>query len=569
MAFVQGRTAAARWLACGEWAEVLFGPEGLRLEDWLAGGEVEVHKHGPHRTVYRVSAGRREFFVKHYRCSTFWDTARHLVRLSPARREWDRAERVAQRGIATITPLGWQEQKGLGPVGESFLVTEAIPGGCSLEVYLRERLPALPHAVRRRVRRRLLDDFADFTARIHRAGVRHDDFHPGNFVVSLEEGLPRIDRETGLAWIHLIDLPGVRLGRPLGWKAVRDDLVALNASCFEQVSSRDRYRFWRAYLAARPELPLCSEREALREIAARTAVYQRRRLRRRDKRALQNNRDYVKLEMPGGRAHGVGEFSPESLRQFFDATEALVLENLHRSVKLDHGSMIVEAELPVGGRPVRVAMKRYAPRRWWKILLAPFRQARAVRGWHRGHALRLRGIATARPIAACAVKHPWFRPRSYLAVEWIDGAENLHLYLWRLAGEEQVGRTRRVNQCARQLGAMLGRMHARNVLHSDLKGSNLLVVEEAGRIRTYLVDLDDVSLGGKVSFHRRAADLARLAVSIRAHPWISATAVCRFLRAYQRQIGPAAGDWKRMWRAVAGRSEKIANKKRRRKEAIL
>ncbi len=42
----------------------------------------------------------------------------------------------------------------------------------------------------------------------------------------------------------------------------------------------------------------------------------------------------------------------------------------------------------------------------------------------------------------------------------------------------------------------------------------------------------------------RAADLARLAVSIQAHPWISRTIACRFLRAYQRQIGSTAGGWK-------------------------
>ena len=112
----------------------------------------------------------------------------------------------------------------------------------------------------------------------------------------------------------MIDLPGIRLSAPLGWRAVRGNFVALNASWSQHVSPQDRYRFWRAYLAERPEMQLRSERNALRQIAARTAVYRQRALRRRDKRALQNNRDYVKLDLPRGCAYGVGDFNAESLR---------------------------------------------------------------------------------------------------------------------------------------------------------------------------------------------------------------------------------------------------------------
>ena len=81
--------------------------------------------------------------------------------------------------------------------------------------------------------------------------------------------------------------------------------------------------------------------------------------------------------------------------------------------------------------------------------------------------------------------------------------------------------------------------------------------------------MDDVSVNGNVTLRQRAADLARLAVSIQAHPWISRTIACRFLRAYQRQIGSTAGGWKPLWLAIASRSERIARKKRRKKQAIL
>jgi tRNA A-37 threonylcarbamoyl transferase component Bud32 len=242
---------------------------------------------------------------------------------------------------------------------------------------------------------------------------------------------------------------------------------------------------------------------------------------------------------------------------------------MHQPVKLDRGSVIVEADLPLQDRTVHVAYKRYRPRKWWKALLAPFRPARAVQSWQRGHALWLRGIPTARPVAAVDRRRPWYRCESYLAVEWIEGSENLHLYLWRMADQPHNVRMRQANRCAESLGRLLGRMHAQRVLHGDLKGSNLLVTDRDGQVESHLIDVDDVCLNVDTTLSRRAADLARLAASLEAHPWVSRIARLRFLRAYMEVRGPGAFDWKRLWYAVAKRTESITRRKRRKKQAIL
>jgi tRNA A-37 threonylcarbamoyl transferase component Bud32 len=128
---------------------------------------------------------------------------------------------------------------------------------------------------------------------------------------------------------------------------------------------------------------------------------------------------------------------------------------------------------------------------------------------------------------------------------------------------------RRAAQCAERLGLLIGRMHAWGIEHGDLKGSNLLVVERGEEMQTYVIDADDLKIGGRLSRSRRAADLARLATSIQAHPWVGRTTVCRFFRAYASRLSPADAAWQPLWREVARRSRRMIRRKRRRREAIL
>src|SRR4051812_40038522 len=79
-----------RWRIRPDWGEAngpegrgrLFGPEGLRLPEWLASGQATVVKQGAHRTVYHVHRGDLDFYVKHYPVPDCWARLRALVRPS-------------------------------------------------------------------------------------------------------------------------------------------------------------------------------------------------------------------------------------------------------------------------------------------------------------------------------------------------------------------------------------------------------------------------------------------------------------------------------------------------------
>ena len=67
----------------------------------------------------------------------------------------------------------------------------------------------------------------------------------------------------------------------------------------------------------------------------------------------------------------------------------------------------------------------------------------------------------------------------------------------------------------------------------------------------------------------RAADLARLATGMQAHRWVTATVLCRFLRAYRRQLPAGQPAWKSLWRDAARRSRRITCRKLRRGDRVL
>ena len=105
----RGVPSDVQWDMLPQWQSLLMGPSGLRLGEWLAGGQAQIVKHGARRTVYRVELAQQTIFLKHYRCSELWDLGRHLLRASASRREYRKAVELARRNVPTIRPIALGE----------------------------------------------------------------------------------------------------------------------------------------------------------------------------------------------------------------------------------------------------------------------------------------------------------------------------------------------------------------------------------------------------------------------------------------------------------------------------
>lgn len=582
-------------VACGSlagevlpgWQPVLFGPGGWRLDEWLREGRARLVKHGPRRAVYRIDASDGALFVKHYRYRRWWEPLANLFRHSPSRREFNRARIAIERQIPTAEPVAWLESRRAGIAADSFLITREIRGTCSLDEYLRMKWPQLAPAAAARVRRKLSLALARLIAAAHRQGIEHDDLHAGNLLVRLETCQADAADEC-LPEMFLIDLPGVRVTRALNWRRTRASLTMLAAACSTFASTAEVCRFLRAYFAERTDLrqaglfigPRKTRRvsEGWRAMAAQIAraipARKRRVARSRDKRSMRSNRDFYRRANGRATALAVADLPAARLTSLIDAPPALLMENVNRPWKLSHRSMVVQAELTLERGTTPVAYKRVRPRNWWKTLLHYFRRSPAVTAWYYGHALLLRGVATARPLAVIEQKRFGLPAEGYLATEWIAGAKNLHVYGWHLGTRHAAERRRRTRQLCDSLGRLLGRMHAWHVSHRDLKGCNILIVERDTAVDCFLIDADSVALPYRLLPYFRAFNLGRLAASIEAHTWVTRADRLRFFRAYLAELhrgDPAAwpSDWKQGWRAVAKATRSILGRLRRNGREIV
>lgn len=527
------------------------------LDNWLHRGGVHVVKSGSHRTVYRVDAAECGLYVKHYHARSTVGRGKQLFRRSAARREYRNSVELARRGLPTATPLAFGEIRRRGLTAESYFVSREIEGGRPLDALLFAEIADLPSRVQSRWRRVVTIRLAEFCAAMHAAGVWQNDLHLGNILVRTlthecaENSGGQVDVE-----LFLIDLPGVKFSPPLGWRRSRDSLAMLLAGLRERTSRSERRRFWRSYLAARPNLVLPPSTghdlaSAERDIDAAAWRHAHRVVSSRDKRALRSNRDFQRMTIAGRTVHAVADVSTELLAYLASDPEQPIREARHSPIKISHSSVVVKSELTLRSGNVAVAYKRSRVKTAGKRLLSPLRPSRALRGWMLGHALLQRGIATARPL--CVIE-PRRGRDAWLATEWVAGARNLHLYLWELAQRPLAERANRAAQCAAGLGRLIGRLHGWNIAHRDLKACNLVAVEEGSDVRVLLIDLDGIQRPRRLTLATRVRDLARLATSMSMHAWLGRAAHWRFLSAYLRALHfgsrPDKRELKSLWRDV-------------------
>ena len=168
------------------------------------------------RTTHRLSlettdGQSRDFYLKRHRPPPWRDYIKPLLNLSKpivgAKNEWLATQHFLQAGIPTTVPVAF----GMSG-GESFLFTQGLGDGAKLSEWFvdnNHQSDAETESV--------IDNIADTAARMHAAGLHHQDFYLGHLM------LPA-DRERGL---QVLDLGRARRRRRLASRWVVKDLAQL------------------------------------------------------------------------------------------------------------------------------------------------------------------------------------------------------------------------------------------------------------------------------------------------------------------------------------------------------
>jgi hypothetical protein len=542
-----------RWELDPEVRDRLLGPDGLRLPEWLASGQATVVKHGPHRTVYRVNLPDLRFYLKHNRVHDLRAWLRGWLRPSKARIEYDHARAVAARQVPSVTPLGMGERRGAAGRGDSFLITRSLEDTEPLRTFIDQTFPRLERRRQSRVRLRLARELGKLVARLHDAGIVHDDLHLGNVVVRIEaDDQPRL---------FLTDLHALRLGRPLGWRASRANLVILNRFCVIRMTRTDRLRFWRAYRGARV-MPLpAAERAILADLEQRTWLSNFRFWPTRDVRCVGTNRYFQRRRCRAVSAYAVRDLDRDQLDDLLADPDAPFRRD--GSGPCD-GPGEVEIEVRVNGVTRRGVYQRIPAASWTDVLLTLPRRSAPRQTWWHGHALRDRWLPTPRPLALLSKRCWGLLQGSYLLRAKVDGARTLEQFLIALSALTPERRRQALNQRIEQLALVVRWLHQRGVSHPRLSAAGVVVSdgptpqERLEDPPPWLSSVDGIWLADLVGIaHRfplprrdRLRNLANLYVSIARHSLVSRTDRLRFLGVYLQWGLRGRAGWKTWWRAI-------------------
>lgn len=173
-------------------------------------------------------AGPRDVVLKRFNMRHGSERLRNLFRSSPARRSWVNGHALRDRWLPTPRPLLMVHRYRLGLPAEGYLLTDRVNDA--------HDLPASPSVAEANALARML-------RAMHDRGVSHRDLKAANILLS--HGEPT-----------LIDLVGVRLGRPARQHQRCRELARLNASFLNSMAMTRtvRLRFLRDYLGAGPHL---------------------------------------------------------------------------------------------------------------------------------------------------------------------------------------------------------------------------------------------------------------------------------------------------------------------------
>ncbi len=447
-------------------------------------------------------------------------------------------EHAAQRGLA-----------------DSFLITRSLEGTEPFDLFVEQTLPAFAPTRRSRIRQRLAHELGRFLARMHAAGIRHDDLHAGNLLVSLDSH----DRPS----FYLIDLHAVHVGQPLSWRASRANLVMFNRWFATRANRTDRLRCWRAYCSYSPltthHSPLTTS-EMARDLEQRTEVSNIRFWRHRDKRCLANNRRYRRVKAPGVAGHAVTDLDDAALAPFLADPDEPFLRPGVKLLKDSPSSTVAELELCVHGEVRPVIYKRFRVTTWTDPWTALVRRTPALRSWVFGHGLRRRGLPTARPLAVLHRRRHGLSWEGYLLMDKIPDAVDLRSFIDNLSHRAAAERQAVLNPVIEQIATLVRELHRRGLSHRDLKATNILINTH----HCYLIDLVGMNCHRQVPRSRRVQNLARLHTSFHRHPSLTRTDKLRFLRIYLQWGLFGRDGWKQWWREIEQATQAKVNMNARR-----
>ena len=482
LVLIPGLIAGRRWAALPASAQ-LARQVGDQLDDLRNLPGCTIIKENMVRTVYRLRLdGFPDLIVKHYRSRGLRDALKHLFRPTKAEAEWRAARRMAQAGISVPRMLALAVKRS-GPLfQDAALVMEAIRDGRSPLDWV-HRDPS--------ARRQMLELIASLCARMHRNGIVHPDFHPGN-VLATETG-------ANVPELHVLDLHSVRFPFHIGMRT-RVQSLAMVVEALQHALEHGELRHLCEHYAGSAGLDARSAGKLWDRVLCAARRSGTSRMSRRTVRCLKTSSGFVRERSGSRRIFRARAFPAARVTAAIDehrtSMSAASANVIHRASK-------TAVSVTEDGLCVKEWLPRALCRSWPRTLVgaSPGRTA-----WIAANGLIARGIAVPDPFAL--VEDLALRGSCYLITRYEGNARPVN----DLAREAAAGNVAESEQkaMAAAIGGLVGRLHAQGVCHHDTTTKNFIAERTPQGWDVKLVDLDSVRFWRKLTAERRLEALSRL-----------------------------------------------------------
>ena len=194
------------------------------------------------RTVVTVKKDNHIWYLKrHFKTSekdSLIEYLRYKKTMSNARLEWRAIEILTSIGIPNVPAIAMGERfKNKIFEKSSFIITDELKNGCSLEQILNEGISLSP-----KDRIRLTERVGRLARKLHLSGLTHRDFYLGHIYV--------VGSLSGKYKLHLIDLQRVKSGAKIynRWSVKDISALLFSSNAIKCISSADKMLFLFAYL---------------------------------------------------------------------------------------------------------------------------------------------------------------------------------------------------------------------------------------------------------------------------------------------------------------------------------
>jgi len=480
---------------------------------------VVVKKSGYHRDVFsfNIEGTDKRVLVKHFIFSTFKEKLKWKLGKSPAKKEWKILNHLKNNDVRVPNPIAFGSQETETAI-EAWLIIEFIDDVVTFD---KIRIPKSTKHILAAAR-----ELASTVAKLHFASVRHGDLHSGNLLYESESG----------KWL-VTDFQRSK-SSCFSRSDFVNDLVQLNHCLGKKVRPGVRVVFIKAYLETFAKLTDVESEVAdwewkslFHEIWLKARIYSIHQAKSRCKRCESSNKDFAALNKIVTDNINVNAFENAWIHR---GTSKQLINDLVNLVSdknwyLDSEVTIIKnrpsVAVGVWSHPQgNLFIKQYRYRNSLREkILKYLHKSKSHRNWKAAWRLRHLHINTPKPLMVA-----WTPNGGIIVWECLSNGITSEAALLRYS---QSNNKKQKLKIIRKIALQLALMHDRGAEHGDLKSSNILILDVAGKDpNVYFTDIDAAKFYSYLPWTRRIRDLARLYAAL--YPFVSNPEVRYFMRIY-------------------------------------